>query len=133
MADKIEIYVKTQKQLIGQHHSVPVSDGVMIHSCLSKKMLEYEKTLPEQEKRVVDLVNNFADKRGLIIEIVDVSTYKGKLRAAMKGIGKTPTVLAGQERIETQRGLQQLESLLESHFKNASAWKNHARSSRRWK
>lgn len=40
MTVKIEFYVKTEKKLVGQHFSTPISDGVMTHTCLDKKILK---------------------------------------------------------------------------------------------
>jgi hypothetical protein len=119
MTDKIEVYVKTEKKLVGQYTSAPISDGVMTHSCLSKKMLEYEKALPEADKRALELVKEFAEKRGLVVDVFDVSTLKGKLKAGTKGISKTPAIAVGQERIEATSNIDQLKERLEAHFKRA--------------
>jgi hypothetical protein len=119
MPNKIEVYVKREKKLVGQYASEPISDGVMTHSCLSKKMLEYEKALPEADKQALELVNEFADRKGLLVEVFDVSTLKGKLKAAARGIGRTPAVVVGQERIEVQSDPDQLMEKLETRFKEA--------------
>jgi hypothetical protein len=121
MTEKIEVYVKRGKKLVGEYFSAPISDGVMTHSCLSKKMLEYERALPEAEKRVLELVNEFADEKGLQVEVIDTSTIKGKLKATMRGIDKTPAVTIGDERIEEQSNMDRLKEKLESHFKRANA------------
>jgi hypothetical protein len=120
MADKIEVYVKSEKKLVGEYSSGPISDGVMTHTCLSKKMLEYEKALPEADKKALEFINDFAERKGLLVEVTDVSTFKGKLKASSKGVKKTPTIVVGQERIE-ESDLKLLRDRLESHFKMASA------------
>jgi hypothetical protein len=100
MLGKIQVYVKSEKKLVGEHFSAPVSDGVMTHTCLDKKMLEYEKALPQNEKEVLEYLNNLAEKKDLFIEVIDLSTLKGKLKASVKRVNSTPTVIVGQERIE---------------------------------
>jgi len=121
MTPKIEIYIKTEKKLAGQYFSPPVSDGVMIHTCLSKKMLEYEKTLPQAEKQILEFMNNYCERKELPIEIIDLSTLKGNLKAKMKGITKTPTIAIDQEQIEAPANLDTLEQELEAHLKQSGA------------
>ena len=117
MPDKIEIYVRREKKLVGQYNSEPISDGVMTHSCLSKKMLEFEKALSEADKQALDLINELAERKGLLVEVFDISTLKGRLKAATRGISRTPTIAVGQEQIEARIGLEQLKERLEAHFK----------------
>jgi hypothetical protein len=118
MASKIEIYVKKEKKLAGEHFTTPISDGVMSHSCLPHgAMLEYEKALPDADKRALELVCEFADKKGVLVEVCDVSTVRGKLKAAARGIRKTPAVVWGQERIEAKSDPEQLKEELETRFK----------------
>jgi hypothetical protein len=119
MPHRIEVYVKTEKKLTGQYMSGPISDGVMTHSCLSKKMLKYERTLPEADKQALEFVNEFADRKGLLVEVFDVSTLKGRLKAATRGISRTPTITVGQEQIEVKSDLEQLKEKLETRFKEA--------------
>jgi hypothetical protein len=116
---RIEVYVRTEKKLVGQYISGPISDGVMTHSCLSKKMLQYEKTLTEADKQTLELVNEFAHRKGLLVEVFDLSTLKGKLKAATRGINKTPTIAIGKEQIKVQSDLEQLKEKLETRFKEA--------------
>jgi hypothetical protein len=117
VTEKIEVYVRREKKLVREYVSEPISDGVMTHSCLSKKMLEYEKSLPEPDKQALELVNEFADRRGLVVEVFDVSTLKGRLKAATRGIRRTPTIAVGEEQIEGQSELEHLKEKLEARFK----------------
>jgi len=122
MAEKIEVYVKKGKKLVGEHFTAPMSDGIMTHSCLPHgEMLEYEKALPEVDKKALELVIEFADDKGLQVKVIDTSTIKGKLRAATRGINKTPAVTIGQERIDAPFNMDRLKEKLESHFKGARA------------
>jgi ABC-type lipoprotein export system ATPase subunit len=100
MPEKIQVYVKFEKKLVREHLSAPISDGVMTHTCLDKKMLEYEKTLPETEKEVLDYATNLAEKKDLTVEVIDLSALKGRLKASTRGVRGTPTIIVGDERVE---------------------------------
>jgi pyruvate/2-oxoglutarate/acetoin dehydrogenase E1 component len=116
MTSKIEFYVKTEKRLVGQHFSAPVSDGVMTHTCLDKKMLKYERELSQTEKEVIQYLNSLAEKNDLDVEVVDLSTIRGKLKATSTGVKTTPTLIIDHERIENP-SMEELKRKLESQFK----------------
>ncbi|MGB8780268.1 MAG: hypothetical protein WCD81_06420 [Candidatus Bathyarchaeia archaeon] len=120
MADKVEVYVRKEKKLPREYVSTPFSDGVMTCSSLSKKMLEYEKALQEADKWALELANLFEVKRDLQVEVIDVSSLKGKLKATERGISKTPTTAIGQERIEAPSNMERLKEKLKSYFKQAN-------------
>jgi len=115
MPGKIQVYVKSEKKLVGEHFSAPVSDGVMTHTCLDKKMLEYERALPQNEKEVLEYLNSLAEKKDISVEVIDLSTLKGKLKASANRVNSTPTIIVGQKRIEnadTGRFKEKLDLLL---------------------
>ena len=114
MIDKIQVYIRKRKTLVGQAAVGPVSDGTFHHACLSRKMLEYEKVASETDRDALEAVNNFAEEKGLRVEVLDISTFKGKLRAYLKGIDKTPVIAVGKYRIEGEQTPQRLRSKLES-------------------
>ena len=119
MTVKIEFYVRTEKKLVGQHFSAPSSDGVMTHTCLDKKMLKYERELSQTEKEVIVYLNSLAEKKGLDVEVVDLSSFRGKLKAASTGVKTTPTLIIDSERIENPN-MEALKRKLESHFKQVT-------------
>lgn len=116
MIDKIQVYIRKKKALVGQVVVDPVSDGTFHHACLSRKMLEYEKVASEADKVALAAVNNFAEEKGLRVEILDISTFKGRLRASFKDINKTPVIVIGRNRIEGEQTPQLLRSKLESYL-----------------
>ena len=116
MIDKIQVYVRKRKTLVGQVVVGPVSDGTFHHACLSRKMLEYEKVASETDRVALEAVNNFAEERGLRVEVLDTSTFKGRLRAYLKGIDKTPVIALGKNIIEGEQTPQLLRSKLESYL-----------------
>lgn len=100
MANKIEIHIRNEKVIVGQRIIEPVSDGIVRHQCLSKKVLGTEKIMTEADKLALETVNEFAEEKGLLVKVYDVLSYKGRLRAILRGIRRTPTVLIGKGRIE---------------------------------
>jgi len=119
MIDKIEVYIKTEKIITGQRVTEPISDGVMKHYCLSKKLLETEKVTPEADKLTLEVVNAFANEKGLDVEVCDMSTPKGKLKAMLKGIKTTPAIIIGELRIEGEHVSEPLKNKLEHYFANS--------------
>jgi len=115
MTVKIEFYVKTEKKLVGQHFSAPVSDGVMTHTCLDKKMLKYERELSKTEKEVIECLNSLAEKKDVDFEVIDLSTIRGKFKAASIGVRTTPTLIIDHERIENPN-MEELKRKLEYQF-----------------
>jgi len=116
MIDKIQVYVRKRKTVVGQVAIGPVSDGTYHHACLSRKMLEYEKVASETDRAALEAVNNFAHERNLRVEVLDISTFKGKLKAYLKGIDKTPVITVGKNIIEGEQTPQLLRSKLESYL-----------------
>ena len=108
MAGKIEVYIRNKE--------VPVQRtfvrGPPDHPCLDKESLIYERIMPDVDWLALEVVNDFAKEKDLQVEVCDVSTFKGKLKASLKGIDKTPTIIIGKSRIEGDSEL--LRSKLES-------------------
>jgi hypothetical protein len=119
MLVKIEFHVKTEKKLVGQHFSTPVSDGVMTHTCLDKKMLKYERELSRSEKEIIEYLNSLAEKMDLDVEVIDLSTVRGRLKAASTGVKSTPVLIIDHERIENPK-IDEVKRRLESHFKQVT-------------
>jgi hypothetical protein len=115
MTDKIEVYVRTEKIIVGQYTSEPISDGVIKHDCLSKKVMEYEMRMPETDSEALRIVKDLARKKGVRVEVHDVSKLKDRLNAARKGIGKTPVIVVGKNRIEGESAPELLESKLRTY------------------
>ena len=116
MTDKIEVYVRTRKIIVGQYATGPVSDGMADHWCFARKNLQKEKTMSESEKQAVEVVSEFAKERDLQVEVCDVSTFKGKLKASANGIVETPTIRIGNNRMTGEKTSHELRSKLESYF-----------------
>ena len=100
MGNQIEVFVKKKKSVSRQYVTPPVSDGYVHHGCMSKQVTEYDEALPEADKIVLEIANQFASERDIQVKVHDVSTFTGKLRAMLKRVRKTPTVIIGNEKID---------------------------------
>jgi len=100
MGNQIEVFVKKKKSVSRQYVTPPVSDGYVHHGCMSKQVTEYDEALPEADKTVLEIANQFASERDIQVRVYDVSTFAGRLKAMLKRVRKTPTVIIGKEKID---------------------------------
>jgi len=115
MVLKIEVYIKGEEVVVGSEMiGQPVSDGVTTHYCTINQALKREELMPEADRLALEIVNKFASEKGLKVEVCDISTFKGKMKARLKNVRVTPTILIGERRIESEDELRQLRSKLES-------------------
>jgi hypothetical protein len=110
MAGKIEVYIRNKEVPVKRTFVRGPSD----HPCLDTESLIYERIMPDVDRLALEVVNNFAKEKGLQVEVCNVSTFKGKLKASLKGIDKTPTIIIGKSRIEGELASELLRSKLES-------------------
>lgn len=117
MVDKIEVYIRNEEVVTGQAIiGRPMSDGVSMHYCTAKETLKTEKVMSEASRLALEVANEFAKEKGLNVEVYDVSTFKGKLKAILRGIKTTPAIIIGKARIEGEHSSELLKSKLKSHF-----------------
>ena len=115
MGNQIQVYVKKEKNITGQYNTGPVSDGITDHWCLARTITEYETMMLEADRLALNVVNQFASERDVQVKVYDVSTFKGKLMARLRGINKTPVIIVGNEKIEDASS-ELLKRKLESWF-----------------
>jgi hypothetical protein len=100
MTDQIEVYVRKRKQIVRQYVTPPVYDGYQHHACMSKEVTEYEEVLPDADAQALRIMDQLATEVGISFKIYNVSASVGKMRAKLRGITKTPTVIMNGEKIE---------------------------------
>ncbi len=93
---KIEVYIKNEKVPLIQGVSHPLDE----HPCLDRNISRTESVLSDRDKLALTCVDQFASERSLPVEVYDVHTYRGRLRAFLKGIRTTPTVVVDKQRFE---------------------------------
>ncbi len=110
MARTIEVYivtkeVTTQKSLEGR----PIQG----HYCTVKEISKTEKVISEEDKAALKFVEELAAEKNLRFRIIDVASLKGKLRARLKGVKATPTIILGNNRVVGVPKKEEFEPLLE--------------------
>lgn len=113
MTAKIEVYIRNEVGLMSQGIMRPVVD----HWCSDAPTGKYVKIIREEDRAVLAAVEEFAKEKGLQIEVCDVATFAGKLKAKLKGVRKTPTILIGKQRFEGELGTEQLKNQLEASLR----------------
>ena len=113
MTDKIEVYIKREEVATGE-----AVGGKVIgeHGCTVIRGVKTEKMMPEADRETLDIVNQFANDKGLSVEVCNLGTFAGRLKARRKGITKTPTIVIGNSRIEGEYPSEVLRSKLESYL-----------------
>ena len=113
MYGKILLFIRNQEVIVDKAFiGRPLSDGVQTHWCTFKETFKTQKILPKEDAAALKIVKELANEKGLVLEIHDVSSFKGKIKAKMKGVKTTPTVIIGKQRIEGVPTKEQLLSLL---------------------
>jgi hypothetical protein len=113
MAGTIWVYVKGEQKPTAENALVYAESG---HSCSgTKSALVYKKehVLPESDKQMVNIARKLAEEKGMKLQICDVSSRTGSLRARLAHVGKTPTMIVGNRRIVESITEEKLSSILE--------------------
>jgi hypothetical protein len=110
MTAKIEVYIRNEVGFISQGIMRPVAD----HWCSDAPIGKYEKIVPEKDRVVLAAAEAFASEKGLQVDVCDVATLTGKLKAKLRGIKETPTIIIGKRRIEGELSYEQLKNQLEA-------------------
>ncbi len=118
MLETIEVYIRTEEILTSEAIiGRPISDGVTVHYCTVRETAKKEKMIPEADRLALEVVKEFADSKGVRLEVCDVSTFRGKLRAWSNGIKAIPTIFVCGVRIEGEQVSKLSRGTLESYFK----------------
>jgi hypothetical protein len=100
MVRTIEVYVMNKEVITSpalQGRPLTVANVSTTGSALNT--FETEKVLSEEDKTALKLVKEFAAEKNLRFRVIDVAGLKGKLRARLKGVKATPTIIVGNNRL----------------------------------
>jgi protein-disulfide isomerase len=101
----IELYVKSEKRL--KPHPDRDYSIYAEHPCQVKYNIM--KTLSAADLKALEMLTSMAEEKGLTLRVYDLSNFKGKLKALMRGITKTPVLVVGAHKIN---GVPKMEELL---------------------
>jgi len=112
MGKVIEVYVKNSEVPVGiEHGYYLISPG---HECTRTPVTAavMEKVLPEADRNVLELLQVIAQQKQLKVRVYNISTLRGKLRAQLRGVKKTPTIIFRDHRIDDAITKEKLLSVL---------------------
>jgi protein-disulfide isomerase len=75
--------------------------------------LKKEVVLPESHRQVISIARKMAEEKGMKLQIYDVSSKEGRLRALLAGVNETPTMIVRNQRITENITEEKLLSILE--------------------
>jgi len=113
---KVELYVRSKKQLSadtykerGCEHTF--SGQVDVLRPQNKLQFVETKSILESDKRALEIVSETAKEKGWNVEVYDVSSFWGRIKAHLKGVNETPTLFVNDHKIEGVPAKEQLLSL----------------------
>ncbi len=86
MAGKIQIYIKNEEVPVTQGVTRPLAD----HYCTDREIVKTEKVMTDSDSQALNIVEEFANEKGMLVEIYDINTTTGKLKASLRGVRTTP-------------------------------------------
>jgi len=113
---KIELYVRSAKQLAPHMYEArttcehTASGQVDLFRPQSKLEFQASRALLENDLKAFEIVQEIARERNWKVEVCDLSSFAGKIRACLKGINHTPVVILNNHRIEGVPNKEQLMS-----------------------
>jgi len=71
-----------------------------------------EKVMPEEDESALKLAKELAVEKGLRVQVINVTSLKGRVSARLKGVKTTPTIILGKNRLSGVPEKGELENLL---------------------
>jgi len=115
VAGTIEVYIMnrevvTQMSFEGR----PLAAGSTVHYCTVKELAKTKtgKIFSEEDETALRLVREFAAEKGFEVRVVDTASFKGRMKAMMKRVKTTPTIIFGDARVVGVPKKEELEAML---------------------
>lgn len=109
----IEVFVRNNEVPVGIFQTFEFSTPG--HPCTRKPVTVpvLEAILPEHHRKAVEIAERLAEEKGMKLKIYNLSTKMGKLKAFLKGVKETPTIIVENHKICEEITEKKLASLLE--------------------
>ena len=69
------------------------------HDCSMKRLSKTERVMSEEDKAALELVKELAEEKNFKFQVIDVASLKGKLRAKLRRVKTTPTIIVDNNRL----------------------------------
>jgi hypothetical protein len=108
----IEVFVSNQEVITGHFKTVEFSTPG--HPCTAKPIIApiLESVLPKNHLQIIEMIKKVAREHGFKIKIYNTSSRLGKIKAFLKGVKKTPTVIINNQKVTGKITEEKLLSLL---------------------
>lgn len=113
MAGTLQVYVRGEQKLAAENVLVYVETGHPCSGTKSVTKLKKEAILPESNRQVISIARKLAEEKGMKLQIYDVSSKEGRLRALLAGVNETPIIIVRNQRITENITEEKLLSVLE--------------------
>ena len=104
MGRSIEIYIRNEDVLVPVSAYLPILSSTLSKwSFLPKDILKvYSKVrvVPEEDRKALEIASEVSRKMKVRLKIYDICSWEGKLKAKLKRVKKTPTIIVGNRKIE---------------------------------
>lgn len=109
----IEVFVRNTEVPVGTFQTFEFSTPG--HECTRKPIIApvLESVLPENHRQAVEIAERLAKEKRMRLKVHNLSTRTGKIRAFLKGVKETPTIIVGNHKISEEITEKKLVSLLE--------------------
>ncbi|MEM2102156.1 MAG: hypothetical protein QXM22_01420 [Candidatus Bathyarchaeia archaeon] len=98
----VEVYISS-KEIVTQTsiEGRPLAAGGTVHYCTIKGLLatKTEKILSKEDETTLQLIQKIAIEKNLKVQIIDVAKFTGKIKAFLKRVKNTPTIIFEKNRI----------------------------------
>jgi len=109
----IEIFVKNQKVVVEGECVMPREPAHPCSGTTSTVAYSEESVLPEADRQMLELAKAVAEEKGLQVRIHNLATNIGKLKAGLKGVKKTPTIIVGARKLDGRIAKENILEVLE--------------------
>ena len=121
MAKTIQVYimnkkVTTRESLDGSTQAAAAFAHSRTHDCSMKEVPKTEKVISKEDEAALKLVEEIATEKNIRFQVIDVAGLKGKLRARLKGVKTTPTIIVGNNRLLGVPQKKEIEPFLRADF-----------------
>jgi len=113
MAKTIQVFVKNKKVHVRTFQTYEFSTPG--HECTKKPitMPIFESVLPETHEQAIKIAERVAKEKGIKLKVYNLSSRMGKVKAVLKGVKETPTIITDGHKIFEEITEKKLLSLLE--------------------
>lgn len=113
MVRTVEVYIVSKEVITRTNLEGKLTDsgGGVTHYC-TREISKTEKIISDEDKAALQLVNALAAKRNFKVQVIDIASFKGEIKAKLKGVKATPTIIVGNNRLTGVPKIEEFETLL---------------------